>query len=87
LLLHQKYSEHQHIKSVYFNGARAEQEYMTHVRPVIADEFKWIKYFRLPSTSPAMAKLTRKNFTWVNNNGQTDDISGFFPPTEINLAV
>jgi len=53
------FSEHPHIKSVYFNGAKAEQEYMKRVLPVIADEFKGIEYFRLPSTSPAMAKLTK----------------------------
>jgi hypoxanthine-DNA glycosylase len=53
------FSEHPHIKPVYFNGARAEQEYMKRVLPVIADEFKRIEYFRLPSTSPAMARLTK----------------------------
>jgi hypoxanthine-DNA glycosylase len=53
------FSEHQQIKSVYFNGARAEQEYMKRVLPVIADEFKGIEYFRLPSSSPAMARLKK----------------------------
>ena len=53
------FSKHPQIKSIYFNGARAEQEYMKRILPVIANQFKKIEYFRLPSTSPAMAKLTK----------------------------
>jgi hypoxanthine-DNA glycosylase len=53
-------SAHKSIKAVYFNGARAEQEYRKHVLPTLDEKFSTIKYTRLPSTSPAMASLSRE---------------------------
>jgi len=52
------YRSHSNIKHVFFNGAKAEKEYLKRVLPGLSDEVKDIKYFRLSSTSPAMAKLS-----------------------------
>jgi G:T/U-mismatch repair DNA glycosylase len=51
------YRRHQNIKHVFFNGAKAEKEYFKRVLPRLSDSIKGIKYLRLPSTSPAMARL------------------------------
>ncbi|MGH7261417.1 MAG: DNA-deoxyinosine glycosylase [Nitrospiraceae bacterium] len=40
---------------VFFNGAKAEEMYRKHVLASLGDEFKALKYQRLPSTSPANA--------------------------------
>jgi TDG/mug DNA glycosylase family protein len=52
------YSTHPNINHIFFNGTKAEIEYQKHVIPKISDRFTQIKSLRLPSTSPAMAKLT-----------------------------
>jgi hypoxanthine-DNA glycosylase len=54
------FAAHAGIKAVFFNGARAEQEYRKHVLPVLDEQFSSIEYQRLPSTSPAMASLNRE---------------------------
>ncbi len=54
------FSGHPLIKAVYFNGARAQQEYNKQVLPVLDEKFSAIEYIRLPSTSPAMASLSRE---------------------------
>ncbi len=54
------FTQHSSIKAVYFNGTRAQQEYNKHVLPVLDVKFSAISYQRLPSTSPAMASLTRE---------------------------
>jgi hypoxanthine-DNA glycosylase len=54
------FTEHLLIRTVFFNGARAQQEYNRHVLPVLNVEFASISYQRLPSTSPAMASLNRE---------------------------
>ena len=54
------FKEHPDIKAVYFNGSRAQQEYRKHVLPKLDERLSDIKYHRLPSTSPAMASLTRE---------------------------
>ncbi len=48
------------IHHVFFNGARAEKEYMKRVLPALKDVDRTIKYQRLVSTSPAMAMMTRE---------------------------
>lgn len=53
-------SQHPSIKAVYFNGARAQQEYNKLVLPTLDAWFSSIEYVRLPSTSPAMASLSRE---------------------------
>ena len=52
--------DHPLIKAVYFNGMRAQQEYMKHILPTLDEKFSSIEYKRLPSTSPAMASLNRE---------------------------
>ena len=54
------FDDHPRINAVYFNGARAQQEYNRHVLPTLDDKFRSIVYKRLPSTSPAMASMTRE---------------------------
>ena len=54
------FTEHLLIRTVFFNGSRAQQEYNRHVLPVLNTEFASISYQRLPSTSPAMASLNRE---------------------------
>jgi len=52
------YRSHPNIKYVFFNGAKAEHEYLKRVLPSLSDQAKGITYARLPSTSPAMAQLS-----------------------------
>lgn len=52
------YLLHPEIKSVFFNGAKAEREYSRRVLPGLAIEARDIEYHRLPSTSAAMARLS-----------------------------
>jgi hypoxanthine-DNA glycosylase len=54
------FSGHPLIKAVYFNGARAQQEFNKQVLPVLDEKFSAIEYIRLPSTSPAMASLSQE---------------------------
>jgi hypoxanthine-DNA glycosylase len=54
------YNHHPSIKAVYFNGSRAQQEYKKHILPLLDKKFTAITYTRLPSTSPAMASLSRE---------------------------
>lgn len=49
------------IKNVYFNGARAEQEYVKRIKPQLPKTRHEITHTRLPSTSPAMARLSLKD--------------------------
>ena len=48
------------ITHVFFNGARAQQEYDRHVLPLVTDNFSSLNYQRLPSTSPAHAAMSRE---------------------------
>lgn len=52
------YHRHSKISHVFFNGAKAQNEYEKRVLPKLSDDVKEIEYFRLPSTSPAMAQLS-----------------------------
>ncbi|EDN65419.1 conserved hypothetical protein [Beggiatoa sp. PS] len=54
------YSNHSNIKSVFFNGAKAEMVYKKHVIPSLSEKWLKLEYFRLPSTSPALASLNRE---------------------------
>ena len=51
-------NQHSSIKAIFFNGAKAEQEYLRRVLPNLTKNFDTIHYQRLPSSSPAMATLT-----------------------------
>ncbi len=54
------YSVTPNIKIVFFNGAAAEKEYVKRVKPLLSQPYRNIVYHRLPSTSPAMASMNRK---------------------------
>jgi len=47
------------IRAIFFNGSTAEREYRKRVVPTLIDEKARIPCNRLPSTSPAMASLTK----------------------------
>jgi double-stranded uracil-DNA glycosylase len=49
------------IKNVYFNGTKAEHEYRKRVLPALSIIAHGLKYERLSSTSPAMARLSHNN--------------------------
>ena len=46
------------IRAVFFNGSRAEKEYMKRVLPGLSGLKYKIRHLRLPSTSPAMTRLS-----------------------------
>lgn len=50
-------SKHTKIQTVFFNGAKAENIYMKTVLPQVKDQFSYLSYIRLPSTSPAYAAM------------------------------
>lgn len=49
---------HPRIRRVFFNGRKAEDMYRRFVLPRIGEEFSYIRYEGLPSTSPAHAGMT-----------------------------
>jgi TDG/mug DNA glycosylase family protein len=53
------FAAHQKISHVFFNGAKAEKEYKKYVLPTLANTFSNLEYLRLPSTSPALASMTK----------------------------
>ena len=57
---------HQHIRRIYFNGAKAEAVYRKHVLPTLSGAAASLPLQRLPSTSPAHAGMTlaRKQAAW-----------------------
>jgi hypoxanthine-DNA glycosylase len=54
------FSEHGKITTVFFNGARAEKEFIKHVMPLPAVQARDLEFLRLPSTSPAHAAMSRE---------------------------
>jgi hypoxanthine-DNA glycosylase len=62
------FSTYTAIEKVCFNGAKAEAIYTKHVFPHIKEQFEYLKYARLPSTSPAYASMTfqKKTQAWKN---------------------
>lgn len=60
------YREHSAIRQVFFNGAMAEKIYKQRVLPQLGNEFAYLVYKRLPSTSPAHAakSLSDKYEAW-----------------------
>ena len=52
------YHRYPHIRNVFFNGLKAENEYLKRVLPKLSEIKYKIKYDRLPSTSPAMNRLS-----------------------------
>lgn len=49
---------HEKITSVFFNGAKAEKEFLKRVCPTLSENQQAFAYTRLPSSSPAMASLS-----------------------------
>jgi len=49
---------HPRIRRVFFNGRKAEDMYRRFVMPRLGEEFAYIRYDSLPSTSPAHAGMT-----------------------------
>lgn len=50
---------HQQIRHVFFNGGKAEAEFLKRVEPVLPQDVTVrLAFARLPSTSPAMASLS-----------------------------
>jgi TDG/mug DNA glycosylase family protein len=47
------------IRWVYFNGAKAEMTYRRNVLPSLLPRFNYLRYRRLPSTSPAYAAMSK----------------------------
>ncbi len=54
----QFFTTHTEIKKVCFNGAKAEAVYVKYVLPTVKQQFGFLEYARLPSTSPAHAAMT-----------------------------
>lgn len=54
------FTSHPQIRDVFFNGQKASQVYHKQVLPLLADSFGHIEYHQLPSTSPAMAALSKQ---------------------------
>lgn len=51
---------HKHIDRVFFNGTKAEMMYRRHVLDHLHPPCQGLSYKRLPSTSPANARMTLK---------------------------
>jgi hypoxanthine-DNA glycosylase len=51
------FAAHKGIRQVFFNGGMAEKLYRKQVLPDLNEDFPYLGYRRLPSTSPAYASL------------------------------
>jgi len=51
------FSSFPELRYVFFNGAMAESIYKKQVWPIVAESVAYIKYKKLPSTSPAYAAM------------------------------
>jgi hypoxanthine-DNA glycosylase len=54
------YSNYPTIKYVFFNGSKAQMVYQKQVQASLSKQFMDLEYFRLPSTSPALASLNQE---------------------------
>jgi hypoxanthine-DNA glycosylase len=52
------FQRYPNIRHVFFNGAKAEKEFVKRVLPTLTEKQKAFEYKKLPSTSPAMASLS-----------------------------
>jgi len=66
------YNRFPDIRCVFFNGSKAEKEYIKRVLPRLSRIKYEIKHHRLPSTSPAMNRLSfkEKTFEWAKIKGR-----------------
>jgi hypoxanthine-DNA glycosylase len=62
------FKQHSKIKTVCFNGTKAETVYNKYIRPQIDNKFDHLQYIKLPSTSPAYAAMNiqQKMTIWSN---------------------
>jgi TDG/mug DNA glycosylase family protein len=51
-------AEHVSVRTVFFNGHKAETAFRRHVKPAVDELSRRFRYVRLPSTSPAHAGRT-----------------------------
>jgi len=57
------FCRHQNIRHIFFNGQKSRQVYSKYVMPGLSESFQTIEFSVLPSSSPAMARLDRKQKT------------------------
>ncbi|MGW8247023.1 MAG: DNA-deoxyinosine glycosylase [Acidiferrobacterales bacterium] len=57
------FQKHKQIKHIFFNGQKSRQVYSKYVLPGLPEIYKKIEFSVLPSSSPAMARLDRKQKT------------------------
>jgi len=57
------FRQHPAVNHIFFNGRKSEQVYCQRVLPLLPEEFRQFARHLLPSTSPAMASLTREQKT------------------------
>ncbi len=62
---YQFFFTHTAIKKVFFNGAKAETIYRKYILPTICEQFSYLQYCRLPSSSPAHAAMTLNQKTAI----------------------
>ncbi len=53
------FDQHPAIRAIFFNGGKAEESYRRHALPQLPEPYSQLSQQRLPSTSPAMATLSR----------------------------
>ena len=53
------FAEYPNIQKVLFNGTKAESEYKKHILANVVEIYPDILYHKVPSTSPAMAALSK----------------------------
>lgn len=51
------FAEHQTLTHVFFNGGKAQEAYRRHVLKSLPESYDYLRYTRLPSTSPAHAGM------------------------------
>ncbi len=68
------FQHHSNIQAIFFNGAKAEQVYRKYVVPELPEHIPTHCMQRLPSTSPANARLTlaAKSEQWLVVRNYTD---------------
>lgn len=74
---HHFFSTHPDIKKVFFNGTKAELIFNRYVLTDISEKFGYLKYKRLPSTSPAYAALSLMEKTVIWGKEMNDGSYGY----------
>ena len=71
------FSAHPLIRTLFFNGAKAETVYRKEVLPSLPEQFRSLKLVRLPSTSPAHAgmRFEEKREVWRSLEWALEEIA------------